>query len=158
MKRRIVLRIPGGEACKFHRRTRAVVIDAQRGAVGIEGQDTDIGRNHRKPVFLELQLCGDLREQRTGAMQDRRTEKTPMELFGDRDATNDFTPLEYQRSETGLREIARGHQSVVARSDDDDSRSPAHHQLFHSRRIFFAALRPGAPMMPPPGCVADPHI
>jgi hypothetical protein len=24
--------------------------------------------------------------------------------------------------------------------------------------ILSAALRPGAPMMPPPGCVADPHI
>ena len=27
-----------------------------------------------------------------------------------------------------------------------------------SARIVLAAFRPGAPMMPPPGCVADPHM
>ncbi len=30
--------------------------------------------------------------------------------------------------------------------------------FFHSFRMTWLAMRPLAPMMPPPGCVADPHI
>src|SRR6202035_5374582 len=30
--------------------------------------------------------------------------------------------------------------------------------LLQSLRMTWLAMRPGAPMMPPPGCVAEPHI
>src|SRR5580700_8095139 len=30
--------------------------------------------------------------------------------------------------------------------------------FFHSFKMTWLAMRPGAPMMPPPGCVADPHM
>ena len=63
-----------------------------------------------------------------------------------------FASFEHQCRESRFGEIKRGNQSIVAGADDND------HQLFHSRRIFFAAFNPGAPMMPPPGCVAEPHI
>ena len=64
------------------------------------------------------------------------------------------TPLEHERLQAAPREHGCRHQAVVAAADEDDvvrsSRA--------ARRISSAALRPGAPMMPPPGCVADPHM
>ena len=51
------------------------------------------------------------------------------------------------------RQIRARHQPVHAAADDDD---------IHGQRAFLiarsAAFRPGAAMMPPPGCVAEPHI
>jgi hypothetical protein len=35
---------------------------------------------------------------------------------------------------------------------------PISYLLFPAARIRIAAFRPGAPMIPPPGCVAEPHI
>ena len=61
-----------------------------------------------------------------------------------------------------LREVRRGDEAVVAGADHDGV-DPRRHQaarrpFFFSFRYSSAAIRPGAPMMPPPGCVADPHI
>ena len=88
-----------------------------------------------------------------------------MDLFGDGGAADDTAPLEHQRPEAGLREVARGDEAVVPAADDDDvaaGRSRRAHArtlpLRQSESSLRAALRPGAPMMPPPGCVAEPHM
>ena len=57
--------------------------------------------------------------------------------------------LEHERLHAAPREDGGRRQAVVPAADEDD--------VGHLR-ISSAALRPGAPMMPPPGCVADPHI
>ena len=58
------------------------------------------------------------------------------------------------------RERGRRDQPVVPRTDHDDVALADHRALHHhcSARIRLAALRPGAPMIPPPGWVADPHM
>ena len=61
-----------------------------------------------------------------------------------------------------LREQRGRHQPVVARADHDDVRAGGHPYAALPPRprpsTSSAAIRPGAPMIPPPGCVADPHI
>jgi len=73
-----------------------------------------------------------------------------------RTAAYDFTALEHKRFQPALREITRSHQPVVTATDD--YYVVLHTDFFQSFNNCKAALRPGAPMMPPPGCVADPHM
>ena len=73
------------------------------------------------------------------------------ELVRDGTAAHLVACLEHQRAEARLGQVRRAHQPVVAGADDDRA---AHD--FPSTDS--AALRPGAPMMPPPGCVAEPHM
>ena len=74
-----------------------------------------------------------------------------------REFVRDGTPahlvacFEHQRAEPCLGQVRRAHQPVVAGADDDRA---AHD--FPSTDS--AAFRPGAPMIPPPGCVAEPHM
>src|ERR1051326_1683030 len=91
-------------------------------------------------------------------MEDSRTAKAGMNFLHCRDTAGDLTALENERCKPRFRQIKRSDQTIVSRADDDDTPSFVGHQRFHSLRIFFAALSPGAPMMPPPGCVADPHM
>src|SRR5438552_2619997 len=81
-----------------------------------------------------------------------------MNLLGHGGTTNYLAPLEHQRLESRLGQIERGNESVVSPANDDNSFSRSGHQRVPSPRMAFAAFNPGAPMMPPPGCVADPHI
>ncbi len=83
-----------------------------------------------------------------------------MELFGDRGAADHFAAFKDERLESALGQIKRGDQGIVAAANDHDILSHGHGQLiprFQSLRMARLARRPGAPMMPPPGCVADPH-
>ena len=75
-----------------------------------------------------------------------------MELGRDRAAATRGARLEDNRLQAGAGQVERRRQPVVAAADDDDSHARV------SASILIAALRPGAPMMPPPGCVADPHM
>ena len=81
-----------------------------------------------------------------------------MNLFSYGDAAGNIAAFENQRSESGLCQIESSYQTIVSATDDDDAPRFACHQRFHDVSIVFAAFSPGAPMMPPPGCVADPHI
>jgi hypothetical protein len=78
------------------------------------------------------------------------------EILCDRAPANNRSSLEEERLAPGLCEIERSDQSIVPGSD--------HHHIVpsHFRAVSFkiriAAFRPGAPMIPPPGCVAEPHI
>ena len=63
----------------------------------------------------------------------------------------------------GLCEVGGRDEPVVAAADQDDVELLLRHQaalrpFFFSLRYSSAAIRPGAPMIPPPGWVADPHI
>ena len=73
-----------------------------------------------------------------------------------RAAADDFAALEHKRLQPALREITRRHQPVVTATDDDYVVLAT--DFFQSFNNCKAALRPGAPMMPPPGCVAEPHM
>ena len=83
-----------------------------------------------------------------------------MEFFGDGCSADLRSAFEHQRLEARLRQIEGGDQSVVTAADDDDV-ALSRPWLGRSLDVFqnsSAARRPVAPMMPPPGCVADPHM
>src|SRR5262249_55491744 len=86
------------------------------------------------------------------AVRERRAFESGCNLAGQRAAPDAVALLDHGRLQAGAREQRRGHEPVHAAAYDDD--------VGHDRcpRILSAALRPGAPMMPPPGCVAEPHI
>src|SRR5207248_6636098 len=92
-------------------------------------------------------------------MRQRGTLEAGMKFFGHGSAAYCLATLEYDGFVAGFGEIKRGDQAVV--SGADDHHRVLRHQMrppFQSLRICCAASRPGAPMMPPPGCVAEPHI
>ena len=110
---------------------------------------------------LQPHLSCEVRAQRPQRVRQRRSFKSRVKLFGDRAATDDFTAFQHHRLESALRQIIRGDQRVVASANKNYFLSDGHGQFaafFHSFRMTWLAMRPFAAMMPPPGCVADPHI
>src|SRR6186997_874548 len=85
--------------------------------------------------------------QRTDRIGERRTEAEG-KLLGRRTAARDRTLFENGDLVAGLRKIEGGRQSVMAGADHDDRA-----QRLPSLTMRSAAFRPGAPMIPPPGCV-----
>ena len=81
-----------------------------------------------------------------------------MELLGHGGAAEDVAPLQDEGLEAAAREQGRGDEAVVASADDDDVGLQATFPLFQSLSSSSAEMRPGAPMIPPPGWVADPHM
>src|SRR6059058_2051604 len=92
-------------------------------------------------------------------MRQRGALETRMEFFGNGSAAHRLAALEDDRLVAGFGEIKRGDQAIVTGADDHH-RGLGHQMRppFQSLRICRAASRPGAPMMPPPGCVAEPHM
>ena len=76
-----------------------------------------------------------------------------MDLARDRAAADLGAGLEHDRLQARLWRDKRRRQAVVSGADDDDRL-----HVRRSARIRVAAFRPGAPMIPPPGCVAEPHM
>ena len=74
-------------------------------------------------------------------------------------------PLQDHRPQPGLAQVRSGDKAVVSAADDDRvvavglARSRHRYAAFRprARRTSSAAIRPFAPMIPPPGWVADPH-
>src|SRR5713226_963839 len=104
-----------------------------------------------------------------------------IKFLGDGAAADHFSPFENERLEAALGEIKSGDESVVSAADENNALSEGHGQLAafdaaaaeseepdfvrcarkacdHSFKMTWLAMRPLAPMMPPPGCVAEPHI
>ena len=85
-----------------------------------------------------------------------------MKFFGDGRAAGLRAALEHQRLESGFGQVEGGDQPVVAAADDDDIAVAGFRAcLGRPLEVFQNFERrqpPGPPMMPPPGCVADPHI
>src|SRR5438876_584124 len=92
-----------------------------------------------------------------------------MKLLGHRSAADHFPALQHHRLESAFGQIKRGNQSVVPPANNHYFLSEWHPQFpacaraelfapFHSFKITWLAILPGAAMIPPPGWVADPHI
>ena len=118
-----------------------------------------------QPVLLQLHVADDVGTQRSGGVRQRGAAEAGMKFFGDGGAAGLRAALEHQRLVSGLGQIERGDQSVVAAADDDDVALPGTFAfrpcLRRSLEVFQNFQRcqpPGPPMMPPPGCVADPHM
>src|SRR5688572_4646640 len=103
----------------------------------------------------EFEVVNDLTRQRTGRMCEERRAKPRRDLRGNGAAADRGLALEDERFETSLSQVGRTRQAVDASANYDDVVLRRTHSSFSTR---MAAFRPGAPMIPPPGCVAEPHM
>src|SRR5208282_1538767 len=122
---------------------------------------TRIGMKNAEVETFEPQITRNVLAKRPQRVRQRRSSESGMKLLGDGAATHDFTALQHDRLEPALCQVIRGDQRVVAPADKNYFLSDGHGQFaafFHSFRMTWLAMRPFAAMMPPPGCVAEPHI
>src|SRR5271156_367096 len=131
----------------------------ERAAIGRRREDTDGRFEFFQAVTGELHVLHDGGEWRAAGMSDGGTFETGMNFFGDSGAADDGAAFKNQGLVAFFREVEGGDERVVAATEDDDVALSGHAQFLPvSLRISRAASRPGAPMMPPPGCVAEPHM
>ena len=121
-------------------------------------QSSHVGFDHFQTLLVQTHLARKRRQKRTQSVNDRGAAESWVNFLCNRRSPNNVAPLEHEWRITRFPQIKRRSQPIVARADNDDALRFARHQFFHSRRIFLAAFSPEAPMMPPPGCVAEPHI
>src|SRR5262249_56120983 len=119
-----------------------------------------VGGNDLQGVGVELDVGEDVGTNGPRCVRERRAAEAGMKFFGDGGAAGLGAALEDEWLESGFGEVEGGDQAVVTATDDDDVALVGHGYAapFTSLRISSAERRPGAPMMPPPGCVADPHM
>src|SRR5581483_2745548 len=142
-------------------RLGGAVVKKKSAAIERGCEDFGLGRDYLEAVLIEFHLAHDIGANRTGGVGKRGAAKSGMKFFGDRAATRLRAAFDKKRLESCLGEIEGRHQAIVARANDHDIAWFRHYWTeppFQSLRISSAASRPGAPMMPPPGCVAEPHI
>src|SRR5208283_2816288 len=111
-------------------------------------------------MFRQIHISHNVRPDGTGAMGQLRTAKAGMKFLRNRAAADYRPAFEHEGLESSFGEIEGGDQPVVSCAEDNDVALFGHRYFVPLQcfRISSAARRPGAPMMPPPGCVADPHI
>ena len=127
-------------------------------AVGERRENAGLGLDHLQPARGQAQLVRDRGAQRAGEMGDGGRAEAGVELLGDGGAPDHVAPLEHQGLAAVAGEQPRRHQAVVPAADDHHVAAHRSFPRFQSFRISSAASRPGAPMIPPPGWVADPHM
>src|SRR6266853_2014150 len=122
--------------------------------------------------IIELKIAGNVSTERAERVCESRGAEAGMKFLGDGSAADHFAAFEDERLEATLGEIKSGDESVVTAADKNHALSDGHGQLaafetcdreiespdFHPFKMTWLAMRPFAPMMPPPGCVAEPHI
>ena len=153
---RIARRVLRGERPDRVRGAAWIGREHQRPPVRRYRDQSRIRMHKRHSATLELHVAHDRRPQRSKRVCERRAPITRRELLARGAAADDMPALEDKRFPAGFGEIESRDQSVMARADDD---GVGHGYFFAvSLMMRMAAFRPGAPMMPPPGCVAEPHM
>jgi hypothetical protein len=132
---------------------RHVVPQRHGAAVAVERRHPGLARHEFQAVRVEVQVAGDIRPERTHVVCRRRHAEAGREFTRDGRAAHGIPLFEQRHLPAGAGEQRGADEAVDAAADDQGG---AHR--FASFRIFSAAFLPGAPMMPPPGCVADPHM
>ncbi len=144
--------VGGRERIDRRRGEDAVAMEHQRASIATERGQRRIGRQEFETRAIESQRAHDIPADRSERMAERRRAVPRRELRRDRRATRDRLPIQHDHRQLLFREQRARDQAVQPRANDDDVR---HATRSPSTRM--AALRPFAAMMPPPGCVADPH-
>ena len=142
------------------RRLASILIKRKRPPIGRKRSHANLRGNESEPVLLQLHVAHHAGQNRPRGMRQRRTAKAGMKFISHRRAANLRVALDHQRFVSRLGQIKRRDQPIVTAANDDDVALRPHSYAapLMSFRISSAARRPFAPMMPPPGCVADPHI
>ena len=156
VRRRTGLELRGG--------ARGIRPQGQRAAVRLRREDPRLGLHEGQAVALQAEVAVDVGAQPPDRVGQRRHAHAGDQLVGDGGPAEAVAPLQEQRAQPGAGQVRGGRQAVVAAADDDGVPGPggdAHHAARrpgarYARRISCAARRPGAPMMPPPGWVAEP--
>jgi hypothetical protein len=135
--------------------------ERDRPAVRLRGEDSNIRGNDPEPVAAKVQVAHDRRPQPADRVGEARNAGTSQHrrLCGAADPRPTF---EDDRPPARLREISRRDKPVVPATDDDRvvrSGPRRRHAALRprARSTSIAAMRPFAPMIPPPGWVAEPH-
>ncbi len=165
---RVRLRVVLGDLPQARRRPVRVGPERDPAPVGLGRVHPHVGIDQLEAVGCELEVLDDRRAQATDRVSDAGGRDARRDLRVGEDAAHAVAPLEDEDPLPRLREIRAGDEAVVPPADDHHV--VAGHQAtalparWRSRaflcvfRTSSAAMRPGAPMMPPPGCVAEPHI
>ena len=154
----IAVRVRRRQLAQLERGLARVAPEGDPAPVGQGREHARLGLDEAEPAVLQVQVLHDGRAQGSEHVGDGGGLEPGMELLGHGRAAEDVAPLQDDGLETAAREQGRGHEAVVAPADDDDVRLQATFPFFQSLSSSRAEMRPGAPMIPPPGCVAEPHM
>ena len=108
-------------------------------------------------MLAEAEVAGDRRLQPADGLGHRGHPDTGLQLVRIGDSAHALAPFQDQRRKAGPGEIGGGHETVMATADDHRVPAPldgGHRQATFrpvARRTSIAAIRPLAPMIPPPG-------
>ena len=138
-----------------------VVVKEKAAAIGRGSEEAGLRLDDVQIEFLKLEVASDVRAERTEGVRERGGFEAGVELLGYGAAAEVFAAFEDGGLEAAFGQIKCGDQRVVTTTNEHDFLSDGHGQLaafFHSFRMTWLAMRPLAPMMPPPGWVAEPHM
>jgi hypothetical protein len=166
----------GGEASDTTGGFSVIVAEEQRFAVRRRSENAGIGIKDLAIEFFDLQVASDVGAKRAEGVCESGGMEAGIEFLSDGATTNEFAAFENERLEAALGQIKCGDECVVPAADENYALSEGHNQFAaprrapddfvtcareagdHCLRMTWLAMRPLAPMMPPPGCVAEPHI
>ncbi|CAO3300672.1 hypothetical protein LMG26824_03144 [Stenotrophomonas maltophilia] len=109
--------IPSGESSDF-----GLGAARCRQQVAVVGQWQEVvgrARDNAQPMRMQLQVFDHLRLQQRHRVRRHRVAEAGMELLGDRRSAEHAAPFKDQHLLSGLRQIGRTDQAVVATPDDD---------------------------------------
>ena len=145
-------------------RARRVRPQRERRTLRLGREHADLGLHRHEPLLDEPQVGDHRLPEPPDRVDDPRRPNARGELDGVEDPADAVALLQDQDGAAGLREVGGRGEAVVARADHDRVEPLRHQATLPAELPAFpprsssAAIRPGAPMIPPPGCVAEPHI
>src|ERR1700687_3161602 len=162
----------GGNTGNFAGGFNDVIVEKERVAIRRWREDTRVGRENFTIEFIELHIAGNVGAERAESVRESGGAEAGMKFIGDGAAADHFAAFEDEGLEAAFGEIESGNESVVTAADKSHALSDGQGQLarfetcdreleppdFHPFKMTWLAMRPLAPMMPPPGWVAEPHI
>src|SRR5260370_1037473 len=141
-----------------------IVVEEEGLAVGRGGEEARIGMEHVALELLELHVHGDIGAERADGVREGGSAKAGVKFLGDGAAADEHYALSDGHGQIFSTEagcgwvMAAGGAVGCADEDFAEFERAERKPLLQSFRMTWLAMRPGAPMMPPPGCVAEPHI
>src|SRR6266403_1826130 len=124
----------------------------KRLSVGRRREHARAGIEYFATKFFDLHVARDLCAKRTEGMGKRGGLETGMKFLGDVAAADENHALSKRHGQLAA------FAAVVVAAEELDFVQRAREASDHSFKMTWLAMRPLAPMMPPPGCVAEPHI
>ncbi len=96
-----------------------IVVERQRAAVERRSEDVGVRPQELDPATLQPHVPSDIGPEQD-MVRERWRAEARMHFARDRPAADRLTALEHERLQTRFRQVERGGQTVVPRSDDDN--------------------------------------